>query len=75
MMKYQTGPNYADNDEGMRRAKMEADCASHDNDCPAGIWARDGWLAVSAIAPDGEDEDARESEGWALVAVVEWSFA
>lgn len=74
MMQYQTGPNYADNAEGMRRATLEADCASHDNACPAGIWARDGWLAVSAVAP-GDDNDDREADGWSLVAIVEASFS
>lgn len=71
MMQYQTGPSYADNDEGMRLALAEADLASRVDECPAAIWARSGWLAVSTVAPDAEDYDTREMDGWVLVGVVD----
>lgn len=69
MMQYQTGPNYADTDEGMRLARAAARLAASVDGCPAGIWYRSGWLAVSTVAPDGEDEDIRELSGWALTVV------
>lgn len=68
MMQYQTGPNYADNAEGMRVARAAARLAVDVDGCPAGIWYRAGWLAVSTVAPDGDD-DAREADGWALTVV------
>lgn len=69
MMQYQTGPSYADNAEGMACARAAARLACAVDGCPAGVWVRDGWLAVSTVAPDIDDDDARDADGWMLTVV------
>lgn len=69
MTQFQTGPSYADTDEGFRLARAAASLAASVDGCTCGIWCRDGWLAISTVAPDGDEADMREASGWMLTAV------
>ncbi|MDH5244841.1 MAG: hypothetical protein OEW98_00205 [Betaproteobacteria bacterium] len=52
------------------RACGEAQETANINNCPCGIWRRDGWYAVCDLAPE-LIEPQPELFGWQLHAVVE----
>lgn len=73
MMQHQVGPNYVAgasrvaSDIAMCHARALANASAS----PVGIWHRDGWLAVSDVAPDIDDNDTRDADGWSVWAVVD----
>lgn len=40
------------------------------NDCPCGVWERDGWFTVSEVAPELIEPDP-EQDGWRICAIVD----
>lgn len=53
-----------------RRAIDEAAEIADRNECPCGVWKRDGWYTVCEIAPEMIEPDP-ELAGWQLWAVVD----
>lgn len=52
------------------RAIQEAQEIANRNECPCGVWARDGWYTVCELAPEMIEPDP-ELFGWRLHAVVD----
>ncbi len=53
-----------------RRAIQEAQAIANRNQCPCGVWDRDGWFTVCDVAPELIEPDP-ELSGWRLFAVVD----
>jgi hypothetical protein len=53
-----------------RFAIEEAQVVADMNQCPCGVWERDGWFTVCELAPD-EIEPSPEWSGWVLWAIVD----
>lgn len=52
------------------RAIEEAADVATRNQCPCGVWERDGWFTVCEVAPEMIEPDP-ELAGWRLFAVVD----
>lgn len=63
----QVGPAYA------RRSDAYCEACDHADKTktPCGVWSRDGWHIASEIAPDMDDADTREADGWVMTAVAD----
>jgi hypothetical protein len=51
-------------------ACAEAQIIADQNECPCGVWGRDGWYTACELAPELIDPNP-EDAGWSIWAVVD----